>query len=185
MVVALLVNATLMMGRSVFQGTDRNALKSIVIAGLSFFVILCLRWNVIYVILLSGALGVLFFYFGGAVIQGMAPTRPGPSVDVPAASGWRSLAPPAALAVLLATAFWLIDGTWTIFATFFKIGAFAFGGGFAAVPIIQSVVVDGMRWLDLTAFRDGIALGQITPGPVFITAAFIGYKVKGIVGAMI
>jgi chromate transporter len=42
-----------------------------------------------------------------------------------------------------------------------------------------------MHWLDLTAFRDGIALGQITPGPVFITAAFIGYKVHGIIGAVI
>ena len=48
MVVALLVNATLMMGRSVFQGMDRNAFKGIVIAGLSFLGILYLRWNVVY-----------------------------------------------------------------------------------------------------------------------------------------
>ncbi len=185
MVVALLVNATLMMGRSVFQGMDRNAFKGIVIAALSFLGILYLRWNVVYVILISGALGALFFYFSGAVIQEKAPQRPGPAVDVPAASGWRNLLPPAALAVLLALTFWLVDGTWTIFATFFKIGSFAFGGGFTAIPIIQSVVVDGMHWLDLKAFRDGIALGQITPGPVFITATFIGYKVQGIIGAVI
>ena len=57
MVVALLVNATLMMGRSVFQGMDRNAFKGIVIAALSFLGILYLRWNVVYVILISGALG--------------------------------------------------------------------------------------------------------------------------------
>ncbi len=42
-----------------------------------------------------------------------------------------------------------------------------------------------MHWLDLTAFRDGIALGQITPGPVFITATFIGYKVNGLMGALV
>jgi len=174
MVVALLVNATMMMGRSVFQGMDRNAFKGIVIAALSFLGIRYLHWDVIYIIIISGALGVLCFYFHDEVEQGKAPQRPGAAVDIPEA-----------LAVLLAVVFWLVDGTWTIFATFFKIGSFAFGGGFTAIPIIQHVVVDGMHWLDLTAFRDGIALGQITPGPVFITAAFIGYKVQGIIGAVI
>ncbi len=185
MVVALLVNATLMMGRSVFQGMDRNAFKGIVIATLAFLGILHLRWNVVYVILISGALGALFFYFSGTVQQGKATQRPGPAVDVLKASGWRNLLPPAVVALPLALTFWLVDGTWTLFATFFKIGSFAFGGGFTAIPIIQSVVVDGMHWLDLAAFRDGIALGQITPGPVFITATFIGYKVQGIIGALI
>ncbi|MFZ4438968.1 MAG: chromate efflux transporter [Syntrophales bacterium] len=185
LVVALLVNATMLMGKSVFQGMDRNAFKGIVIAALSFFGILYLRWNVVYIILISGVLGVLFFYFGGATEQGKTPKRQDLAVDIPETSGWRNLLPPAALAVFLAVVFWLVDGTWTIFATFLKIGSLAFGGGFTAIPLIQHVVVDGMRWLDLTAFRDGIALGQITPGPVFITATFIGYKVKGIIGALI
>jgi chromate transporter len=185
MVVALLVNATLMMGKSVFQDMDRNAFKGIVIAALSFFGILYLRWNVVYVILISGALGALFFYIGGKVEQGKAPQRTGPAIEAPAAAGWKNLLLPAVLAALLAVVFGLVDGTWILFATFFKIGSFAFGGGFTAIPIIQSVVVDGMHWLDLAAFRDGIALGQITPGPVFITAAFIGYTVQGIIGAVI
>lgn len=185
LVVALLVNATMLMGKSVFQGMDRNAFKGIIIAALSFFGILYLRWNVVYIILISGALGVLFFYFAGTTEPGKTLKRPDLAVDVPEASGWRNLLPPAALAVFLAVVFWLVDGTWTIFATFLKIGSLAFGGGFTAIPLIQHVVVDGMRWLDLTAFRDGIALGQITPGPVFITATFIGYKVKGIIGALI
>jgi chromate transporter len=185
MVVALLVNATLMMGKSVFQGMERNAFKGIVIAALSFLGICYLRWNVVYIILISGAIGALSFYIRGAVEQGEALQRPGAAVDAPEAFWWRNLLPPAALAGLLAVVFWLVDGTWTLFATFFKIGSFAFGGGFTAIPIIQHVVVDGMRWLDLIAFRDGIALGQITPGPVFITAAFIGYKVQGIIGAVI
>ena len=77
MVVALLVNATLMMGRSVFQGMDRNAFKGIVIASLSFLGILYLRWNVVYILLISGALGALFFNFGGAVAQEKPPETSG------------------------------------------------------------------------------------------------------------
>ena len=184
MVVALLVNATLMMGRSVFQAMDRNTFKGLAIAALSFLGILSLRWNVVHIILLSGALGVLFFYFSAAVEQEKVPQHQGPAVEV-ASPGWQNLVPPTALALLLTVVFGLVDGTWTLFATFFKIGSLAFGGGFTAIPIIQSVVVDGMHWLDLAAFRDGIALGQITPGPVFITATFIGYKVQGIIGAVI
>jgi chromate transporter len=185
MVVALLINATLMMGKSVFQGMGGNAFKGIAIAALSFTGIHFLRWNVVYIILLSGALGALFFYRNGGVPQGAMPHPSKTDTDAPEVRGLRRFLPPAALAAALAVVFRLVDGTWTIFATFFKIGSFAFGGGFTAIPIIQHVVVDGMRWLDLTAFRDGIALGQITPGPVFITATFIGYKVQGLVGALI
>jgi len=185
MVVALLVNATLMMGKSVFQGLGRKTAQGFVIAALSFLGIHLLRWNVVYLILLSGALGILFFHFGGASGQAKPPMpNDTPAPNPPAQDRWNLLTP-GVLAGALAIVFWLVPGTWPIFATFLKIGSLAFGGGFTAIPIIQNVVVDGMHWLDLKAFRDGIALGQITPGPVFITATFIGYKVQGIVGAIV
>ncbi|MEW6335135.1 MAG: chromate efflux transporter [Thermodesulfobacteriota bacterium] len=185
MVVALLINATLMMGRSVFQSQDLNSVKGLLIAALSFAGILYLRWNVLCILLISGALGAMFFHSGATTVPESRPLPPDPLITPPASPGWRDLLPPAAAAVPLAVTFWLVDGTWNLFSTFFQIGSFAFGGGFTAIPIIQGVVVDGMRWLDLTAFRDGIALGQITPGPVFITSAFIGYKVQGIIGAVV
>lgn len=185
MVVALLANATLMMGRSVFQGADRNAFKGAMIAALSFLGILYLHTNVVYIILVSGVLGILLFSFDGAAASSSRLKPPDAEIDLPATGGWGNLLPPAALAALLAALFGLVDGTWTLFLTFLKIGSLAFGGGFTAIPLIQSVVVDGMHWLDLTAFRDGIAMGQITPGPVFITAAFIGYKVQGVIGALV
>jgi chromate transporter len=185
MVVALLVNATLMMGKSVFPQMDRNSYKGIVIVALAFWGMMFLRWNVVYIILISGVLGFLFLYFSGEFEQEKMPANVKVEIVTPKVRRWQNYLPLLVLSVFLATIFWFVDGTWTIFATFFQIGAFAFGGGFTAIPLIQHVVVDGMHWLDLTAFRDGIALGQITPGPVFITATFIGYKVAGIIGALV
>ena len=185
LVVALLINATLIMGKSVFPKMDRNSYKGIIIAALSFSGITFLHWNVVYIILISGVLGALFFYCSGEFEQEKMPGHLKVEIGVPKIGRLQNYLPLLIMAGLLAALFWFVPGTCTIYETFLKIGAFAFGGGYAAVPLIQQVVVDGMRWLDLTAFRDGIALGQITPGPVFITATFIGFKVKGIIGALI
>lgn len=65
-----------------------------------------------------------------------------------------------------------------------KIDLFAFGGGFAAIPLMLRETVDARHWLDGESFMDGIALGQVTPGPIVITATFVGYNVAGLAGAI-
>ena len=66
-----------------------------------------------------------------------------------------------------------------------KIDLFAFGGGFGSVPLMLHEIVDVRRWIDSKTFMDGIALGQVTPGPIVITATFVGYLMYGFAGALV
>lgn len=68
--------------------------------------------------------------------------------------------------------------------SFIKIGIIGFGGGFAMIPLMQDVSVNQYHWLSQSQFSAAIAMGQVTPGPVAISATFIGYKVAGILGAV-
>jgi len=72
---------------------------------------------------------------------------------------------------------------WTLLLFFSKAGAFVFGSGLAIVPFLYGGVVSEYRWLTERQFLDAIAVAMITPGPVVITAAFIGYLVAGFLGA--
>ena len=68
---------------------------------------------------------------------------------------------------------------------FFKAGAFTFGSGLAIVPFLQQGVVHDFGWLNEREFLDAVAMGMITPGPVVITAVFVGYLVAGLAGATV
>ena len=70
--------------------------------------------------------------------------------------------------------------------SFFQIGLFSIGGGYAAMPIIQHQVVDLHGWLNLTEFADIISISQMTPGPIAINSAtFVGMRIAGLAGAIV
>lgn len=73
-----------------------------------------------------------------------------------------------------------------LFWSFFQVGLFSIGGGYAALPLIQEQVVDINRWMSSGEFVDIITISQMTPGPIALnTATFVGMRVEGVLGAVI
>jgi chromate transporter len=124
--------------------------------------------------LVAGALGSVLF----------APPPAGPAEAPPAAGAPRpgagtlpALAPAAAavggISAMTAKVFWF----------FFKTGMLVFGSGLVIVPFLKSYIVDQYHWLDNRQFLDSVAIGMISPGPVVITATFVGFLLDGWAGA--
>lgn len=73
-----------------------------------------------------------------------------------------------------------------LFGSFFKIGLFTFGGGYAMITLIQHEVIERRRWLDREEFLDMLTLAQSVPGPMAVnTSVFVGYKLRGLRGAVV
>lgn len=73
-----------------------------------------------------------------------------------------------------------------LFFSFFQIGLFSFGGGYAAVPLIQSQIVELHGWLSMSQFADLITIAEMTPGPIAINSAtFVGQQIAGLPGALV
>jgi len=68
---------------------------------------------------------------------------------------------------------------------FLRLGAITFGGGYVMIPLLEAEVVHNHQWLTHQEFADATTLGQVTPGPVLITATFVGYRVAGTLGALV
>ena len=74
---------------------------------------------------------------------------------------------------------------WKVFSTFFRIGAFTFGGGYAMIPLIQRETVEKQGWISDDDILEVVAIAESTPGPIAINAAtFIGYRVAGVLGSV-
>ena len=172
-VVAIIFNAVFSFGRNII-----NNYRSIIIALLSAI----LFW-----------LGVSpFVVIVGAGILGMAVFRmniSGNSVDYDKAeTKWNARQFSGLLVAFLICftgLYFLNSALFNLAAVMLKVDLFAFGGGFASLPLMLHEVVMVRGWMDSKTFMDGIALGQVTPGPIVITAAFVGYLIYGILGASV
>jgi chromate transporter len=124
--------------------------------------------EIVWVFLASGALTLL--------VRAAPKWRAGASLSLLPLPLWSvtGLAGPAGAATL-----------WTIGWYFAEAGAFVFGSGLAIVPFLRVGVVDQFHWLNDRQFLDAVAVAMITPGPVVITVAFIGYLVAGLSGAVV
>ena len=78
------------------------------------------------------------------------------------------------------------NSLWQIFLTFFKIGAFTFGGGYAMIPLIQREAAEKHGWVTEEDILEIVAIAESTPGPIAINAAtFVGYRARGILGSAV
>ena len=174
-VVAIILNACITFGKSILKDW-----KVIVIAALSFFAFF-FQWNFVLIFVFAAAAGLL-------LRLKIAPAKAGPSVGAPSQGAKEKdhlivVLLAAFICVLLLFSYLIDPRITTLSLGLSKIGALAFGGGFTAIPLIQYEMVDRFHWLSTKEFLDGIALGQVTPGPILITATFVGYKVANLLGA--
>jgi chromate transporter len=172
-VVAIVANATHLFGRVTFK-SHREIILAVIAsvlfgAGISpFFVIL------------GAALAGMVFFRSKGLAPAVARKRKNKAYNFVHL-----------LAVLLVPfsglfALYLVDAKlFNLAALMMKIDIFAFGGGFASLPLMLHEIVTVKGWLDSKTFMDGIALGQITPGPIVITSTFVGYMSYGLSGAVV
>ncbi|MFZ4640820.1 MAG: chromate efflux transporter [Nodosilinea sp.] len=140
---------------------------------------------------------ILFLLAGGLGLAIYPPPQSGPGTTAHHQGWWLPLPGLIQLTGIVANlpvetlsvaSFWGLERIQTyllpLTGFFIQVGALVFGGGLVIIPLLESTVVYNFHWLTHSEFIDGVALGSITPGPVVITAAFVGYKVAGALGAL-
>jgi chromate transporter len=167
-VVALILRASWNLGRK----TLKRDYAAWAVALVACAITIALQRELVWLFLAAGVLGVVAF----------APRTQSPpsAVAAPATSKMRSFAAPVLLA-FAAPASSLAPG---LFWFFLKTGFLVFGSGLVVVSFVKTYVVDQYHWLDNQTFVDAVAVGMISPGPVVITATFVGYAVDGFAGAV-
>jgi chromate transporter len=180
-IVAIVVQSILALAQPTVR--DLRGLALTALAAWGFFAGLA----TLPVLAAAGAAGALLFVRDEEASSSVADATARHEPPSPVRSGL-TLAIVAAVALCLLPALGLLSPALpALGATMAKIDLLAFGGGYTAIALMFREVVGtpGHAWLTARQFIDGLALGQITPGPVIITATFIGYRVAGVLGALV
>jgi chromate transporter len=172
-VVALILKACWNLGLK----TLKRETAAWVVAGIALVATIVFQRELTILFVAAGLLGIFLF----APRQSQAVMRA--SVDpAPQPVTLKSSAVPLLLAAAIPSA--VPTMAWQLFAFFFKTGLLVFGSGLVVVSFIKAYVVDQYHWLSDRAFLDAVAVGMVSPGPVVITATFVGYLVGGFTGAL-
>jgi chromate transporter len=174
-VVAIIAKAAITFGRSTVKGLWDGVI-ALAVAGYLF-----LGGNPVVAILAGAVVGLL------AYRQASPSSDAGQHSDSPVlcSTTRQALALIVVGAVLLAVILLLNRRLFDLASLMLKVDILAFGGGFVSVPVMLHSVAEVNHWMSTTTFMDGIAMGQVTPGPIVITATFVGYQVAGILGAVV
>jgi len=167
-VIAIILRSCWDLGRKTLRGEWMAYTFAVVACAITVIV----QQELVALFLLAGALGIVIFY---RPPQDRSDPPPSPG---PREVRLRSVAPIAAglyPVVALPKLFWF----------FFKTGLLVFGSGLVVVPFLKAYVVDQYHWLSNQAFLDAVAVGIVSPGPVVITATFVGYLNHSLAGALV
>jgi chromate transporter len=171
-VVAVVANATLSFGKTSLK-IWQNAILAVIAAALFW-----LKANPVLIVLLAALLGILVHN------RQSAPSRTIHSMRMPHVTTQMLF-----FVLATATGFGLLfcfqKQLFQLAVLMSKIDLLAFGGGFASVPLMFHEIVEVRSWMEAPTFLNGIVLGQFTPGPIVITATFVGYLVQGPLGACV
>jgi chromate transporter len=179
---------------SLFSGLQVIVVAIIVQATYSFGKNSAKSWrDILVIILAAGSLGIGISPFWVIPAAGLVSillygnTKPSPVPDRKV-EPWKIMPTILLFLVLIAglIALYFINiQSFVLSLLMMKIDLFAFGGGFTSLPLMLHEVVEVRGWMDEKTFMNGIALGQVTPGPIVITATFVGYLWSGFWGSLV